>query len=407
MGEAVKLNRGDDNSLRLKTNLTIWVFYSSDRFQLHISHELGKSKHINFEMVSLHNLVVANLAQFSAPDLIFVETGPSWAQKIVELQQLEAPSAENSPEASLIVFGNENDNGALKIALRIGAADFLSDKARLEELAPMLKNVAEEKVASRDLGELYAFLNTKGGAGASTLAVNCALGLAKEFPDKVLLLDLDMQFGVVDDYLNMSSSYSVADAIANVADLDEMSLGAIVTKHKSGLHCLGFNHENSHDNYDKARHLAKLLPVLREFYAYVLVDLSRGIDRLFASVIAPANKVFLVTQQNLAAIRNTSRITKLLSFEFGMGKEQLEVVVNRYEKRQSIKVKDIEETIQSCRVHTIPNDFKTALESTNLGKPFVEHRKKSGISKAVNKLTHTLLPEEEKKKQGWFSRMFS
>ncbi|MGF1696789.1 type II secretion protein [Vibrio lamellibrachiae] len=406
MGEAVKLTRNDDNQIRLKTSLNIWVFYSSDRFQLHIGQELAKCQSISFETISLHSLVVANLAQFTAPDLIFVETGPNWAQKIVELQQYEAPAASEGYEASLIVFGNESDNGALKIALRIGAADFVSDRSEINALIPMFKNVAEEKVASRDLGQMYAFVNSKGGAGASTLALNSAITIAKEFPDKVLLLDLDLQFGVIEDYLNVSSPYSLSDAIASVPDLDEVSLASLVTKHSSGLHVLGFKHENTHDNYDKAKHINKLLPILREFYSYVIVDLSRGVDRLFAPVIAPVTKVFLITQQNLVSIKNTSRIAKLLALDFGIGTEQLEVIVNRYEKRQSIKLKDIESTILGVKVHMVPNDFKVAIESANLGRPFIEAKNKSSIAKSVAEFTLTMMPESEQK-QGWFKSLFS
>lgn len=196
----MKLSMNEENTLRLKTNLSIWIFYSSDQFRTHISNELSHCESISFETISLHSLVVSNLSQFTPPDLIFVETGPNWAQKIVELQQYEGP-INDGHEASLIVFGNESDNGALKIALRIGAADFVSDKISFSALTPMLKSVAEDKVASRDLGELYIFLNTKGGAGASTLSMSTALNLAKARPEKVLLLDLDLQFAVIDDYL--------------------------------------------------------------------------------------------------------------------------------------------------------------------------------------------------------------
>lgn len=407
MGEAVKLTPNGDSPIRLKTNLTIWVFYSSDAFHLHISHELSKCQSVNFEMISFHGLVVANLAHFSPPDLIFVETGPNWAQKIVELQQYEAPeSQESAHEASLIVFGNENDNGALKIALRVGAVDFISDKAVLDELVPLLRNIAEEKVASRNLGELIVFMNTKGGAGASLLALNTAITIAKRRPDDVLLVDLDMQFGVIEDYLNIQCSYGLADAIANVADLDEVSLGSLVTKHGSGLHLLGFKRENSHENFEKVNQISKLVPILRERYPVVVIDLSRGLDRQFGSVISPATKLFLVTQQNLVAVKNTTQIIKALTFEFGIGREQMEIVVNRYEKRQSIKLKDIQDTVGSLKIHTVPNDFKVALESANLGRPFIQAKSSSSVSKSVNSLAETLLPESDEK-QGWLKRLFS
>ncbi|EKO3412798.1 AAA family ATPase [Vibrio fluvialis] len=407
MGEAVKLSRGDSSNIRLKTSLSVWVLYSSDRFKLHMMSELSKCHSISYEVISLHGVMSESFKHFSPPDLIFVETGPNWAQKVIELQNYESPEVEEDDvNTSLIVFGDESDNGALKIALRIGAADFVSDRSSLEDLIPLLKNAAEEKIAARKLGQLFVFLNTKGGSGATTIALNTAVEVALQHKNKVLLLDLDIHFGVIMDYLNINPVYSINDAIANVADLDEISLHSLVSKHSSGLHVLSFKHENHNENFDKAMQLGKLLPTLMEYYPYIFVDLSIGVDRMFSPVLSHSSKVFLVTQQNLVGIKNTSRIAKSLMLEYGISKEQIEIIVNRYEKRQQIKLKDIEQTITGVKVHMIPNDFKAAIESANLGKPVVESKKNSSITKSVIELSQTLAPEVKEKK-GWIKRLFS
>lgn len=338
MGEAVKLSRSDSNNIRLKTNLSVWVLYSSDAFKLHMMNELSLCPSLSFEVISLHGVMADSFKNFTPPDLIFVETGPNWAQKVVELQNYDGPMLEASEvSTSLIIFGDESDNGALKIALRLGAADFISDSSTINDLVPLLKNVAEEKISARKLGQLFAFLNTKGGSGATTIALNTAVEVALQNKDKVLLLDLDIHFGVVMDYLNINPAYSINDAIANVKDLDEISLHSLVSKHPSGLHVLSFKHENHNENFDKAMQMGRLLPTLLEFYPYVFVDLSSGVDRMFAPVLSQASKVFLVTQQNLVAIKNASRVTKALTLEYGIAKEQIELIVNRYEKRQQIR----------------------------------------------------------------------
>ncbi|WP_180981164.1 AAA family ATPase [Vibrio diazotrophicus] len=406
MGEAVKLSRSDSNNIRLKTNLSVWVLYSSDAFKLHMMNELSLCPSLSFEVISLHGVMADSFKSFTPPDLIFVETGPNWAQKVVELQNYDGPMLEESEvSTSLIIFGDESDNGALKIALRLGAADFMSDGSTINDLVPLLKNVAEEKISARKLGQLFAFLNTKGGSGATTIALNTAVEVALQNKDKVLLLDLDIHFGVVMDYLNINPAYSINDAIANVKDLDEISLHSLVSKHPSGLHVLSFKHENHNENFDKAMQMGRLLPTLLEFYPYVFADLSSGVDRMFAPVLSQASKVFLVTQQNLVAIKNASRITKALTLEYGIAKEQIELIVNRYEKRQQIRLKDIEQTLTGIKSHVIPNDFKAAIESANLGKPFVESRKNSSITKSVAELSQTLAPVKIKK--GWLKRLFS
>ncbi len=62
------------------------------------------------------------LKSADVPELIFVEANGNWAQKMVELQGYDL-SLEDK-DLSLVVLGDESDNGSLKIALRLGASDF-------------------------------------------------------------------------------------------------------------------------------------------------------------------------------------------------------------------------------------------------------------------------------------------
>lgn len=406
MAEALKLTTEADERPRLRTNLVVWVFYMSESFLNHITTQLKKCDNIHCESVSLMNVSLVELSKLAPPDIIFVETGEHWAQRVVELQNSETPIVPEDNEASLIVFGDEEDNRSLRVALKLGAADFLSSKSHLIDFFPILKGVADEKLSRRQMGEFIVFINSKGGSGASTLALNSALEIAAHHPEQVLLLDLDLQFGVIEDYLNISSSYSLADAIAQVGDIDESSLGGLVSKHSSGLHVLAFDHDHSHDNYEKAPQLRKLLPVLREYYQFVIVDMSRGMDRLFANVLAPATKTYIVAQQNLVSIKNAGRMIKQLSYEFGIQAPQIEVVVNRYEKRGEIGIKDMEATINGCDLHLIPNDFKVAIESANLGKPLIDVKSNSAISKGVKEFAHTMMPKQDEK-QSWIKRLFT
>ncbi|WP_117235275.1 AAA family ATPase [Vibrio maerlii] len=406
MSEAINISRHKGSGYRLRTNLIVWVIYSNENFQRHITNELNRSSSLTIETFSFKEINIGVSGQRNAPDLILIDTGEQWAKTILELQNIDLGIVSDSYEPTLVVLGDDSDSQALKLALRTGAADFISDKAELSDFFPILEGIAHEKISNRELGELLVFINTKGGSGASTLAMNTAVEMAHSNKGDVLLLDLDMQFGVTDEYLNISSPYSLVDAIDNVGDLDQESLGSFVTKHSSGLHVLGFQFGNIQDNYNKSLHIKKLLPLLREFYSYVVVDLSRGIDYVTSPVINPATRILLVTQQNLVAIKNVSRVLKLLTFEFAVSRDIVEVVVNRFESRQSIKLKDIQEAIGSTPVHAIPNDFKTALDSVNLGQPFVEGKKGSPLSKSIIKLANTVTSSEEPKKS-WIKRLFS
>ncbi len=401
----LKFDNSDYSSspLRLKTLLDVWVLYSGDEFKLHMARELVQCLGVNFELIPEEK---ANLDLFKSnnlPDLLFVQTGDGWANKISTLQHADISHDENH-EMSLIVFGSESDNESLRMALRLGASDYLADTATAHELMPLLSVIADNKISTGKLAELFIFVNTKGGAGATTIGLNSAVDIAKHTSDNVLYLDLDFHFGVAADYLNLNPLYSVVDAIDSRDDLDEMSLQGLVTKHESGLHILNFNPETRIENYEKSKQIAGLIPILRRYYRYIIVDFSQGVDGMFNSVITQASNVFLVTQQNLVAIKNASSVIRSLKYEYGIASEAMSIIVNRYEKRQQIKLKDIQSSLAGINILTIPNDFKVAIESTNLGKPFVLAKPNSLISKSIHEFCKDLCPDIQYE-QGWLDRL--
>ncbi|MCE0494320.1 AAA family ATPase [Vibrio salinus] len=391
--------------LRLKTLLDVWVLYSDDEFKLHMARELVQCLGVNFEFIPEEKVNPDLFKTNNLPDLLFVQTGHGWAQKIAKLQHADIEQDEQH-EMSLVVFGDESDNESLRMALRLGASDYLSDTASAKDLMHLLTEIAENKISTSKLAELFVFINTKGGAGATTIGLNLAVDVAMHIPENVLFLDLDSHFGVAADYLNLNPVYSVVDAIDSQEDLDEMSLQGLVTKHESGLHMLNFNPETRLENYEKSKQIAGLIPILRRYYKYIFVDFSQGIDGLFTSVLTQASNVFLVTQQNLVALKNASSVIRSLKFEYGIAAESMSIVVNRYEKKQQIKLKDIQSSLAGVNVMTIPNDFKVAIESTNLGKPFVMAKPNAVISKSIHEFSAGLCPDVQSE-QGWLDRLFS
>ncbi|WP_257880248.1 AAA family ATPase, partial [Vibrio parahaemolyticus] len=177
----------------------------TSNFKLHIADELSGCVNVNVDWIELDLFNIDLVKSKSIPDLIYIETGENWAQKVAHVYSSDS-SLQHSHTA-LIVFGDESDTASLKMALRLGATDYFSRSVELGELYPLLKSTAEEKVSNKQMGDLTLFINTKGGSGATTLATNTAIELSSYAKSKVLLIDLDMQFSDAADYLNCKPKY--------------------------------------------------------------------------------------------------------------------------------------------------------------------------------------------------------
>lgn len=306
-----------------------------------------------------------------------------------------------------MVFGDEHDTTSLKLALKLGASDYLHREVGFYELLPLLEDIANEKASSSEIGELSLFINTKGGSGATTVALNTAIALSEYSKGKVLLIDLGMQFSDAADYLNSKPKYSINDVIDAMNDLDDLSLDGLVYKHSSGVNYLCFSADNIKDNYDRATKVSALIPLLRQYYKHIIVDMSHGVEHVFQHIVAPASYVYLVMQQNVTSIKHAANYLKSLQLDHGLTGGQVRLIINRYEKKTSITIKDIEQAFPNQDLLLVPNNFSIAMECSNLGKPIVQSKKNSAIKSSLIDISHQLEEPADKQTQSWLGKLFS
>lgn len=330
---------------------------------------------------------LANVTQ--TPDVLILHVAAGWTEA---LRTLAARPAERRPP--LIVIGSLADTVDLRLAMQAGARDMLSEPLIPRDLVAAIKRLQRDRRSSSDavVSPIIAFLNAKGGCGATLLACNVAHAQAALAGHHVALLDLDLQFGAIPLYFDLFPKRGLLQALENIDGLDEAALGAYAVRHESGLDILGAAAEDSlpvdaEINTDRLR---KLLDILARQHDQLVVDLPRRIDPATTMILDRANRIVLVVQQSVAVLRDAGRLMSCLRRDLAISADRIVMVVNRYDKHAAITPSDIQRTLSVNELSLIPNDYRTVSESIDTGRPLLVHARARAITKSVIQLQERL-----------------
>jgi len=339
------------------------------------------------------------------PDLLILHLSERWEGELKEL--MSHSSTERPP---VLVIGDMHNHEIMRLAMQAGARDFLTEPVDNDELIRMLQQIEGEKTqfefASK--GNMTAIINAKGGSGASLLACNLAHMMQVISAQQTILLDFDMQFGSLAQYLDMKPENGVAEALKVVDELDSTALNAYLLTHISGLRVMGATTNTIRlPNQTPEHQIEMLLELLLKHCNQLVVDLPRMIDRTAMAIFQHCNQVVVVVQQDFINMKDAIHMINLLRNELGVLDEQIVVAVNRYDKSSQITLEDIEESLNTKHLVTVPNDYRHALESLNKGEPIYSVAKRCPLSRSLEELQHNLVNGFPEQSKGLITNLFS
>lgn len=316
------------------------------------------------------------------PDVVILHLSHLWRE---ELESFIARPAERRP--ALILVSATHDMPVMRLALQAGARDVLPAPPATSDVLQALERVAQERRPStRHAGaKIAAFVNAKGGCGATLLACNVAHMLTVESKKRTALIDLDLQFGAAPLYLDLYPKRGVAQAAENLAGLDEVALDGYFTRHASGLNVLSHAVDDPVSIVNLPAAAAdQLISIAARSHDHVIIDLPRRAEPMTGAVISRAHQVVVVLQQSVTALRDAARLLQWLRGDLGVTRDQLTIVLNRFDKRAPITVEDIQKALGGeFQAVLVPNDFQSASECVNTGTPLLAYARGAGITRAV------------------------
>jgi pilus assembly protein CpaE len=235
------------------------------------------------------------------------------------------------------------------------------------------------------------FFSPKGGVGTTTIAVNVALALTQRLgPDRVVIIDLDLQWGQVATHLNLRPAASIADLVQDEAGLsDPEGMRSYVTRHDSGLNLIAAPLAPDQFAIVQASHVGRMLATARDT---VVVDGGSALDERTRVLLSQAEQVVLPMYPEIAALKAMHSLLDTMNETGGVG-GTITFVLNHLFAREMLRVRDIENTLAARVAVELPHDPMVYLKAVNEGVPVVLGAPHSQAAERLLALTSTLSGE--------------
>jgi pilus assembly protein CpaE len=303
----------------------------------------------------------------ASPDLVIVDLRRDALLMMPTIERLRAAS----PGAGIFAIALVADSDLILQSMRAGANEFFTWPPSNEAFHGAIRRTAgrqESATGAKPGAKTLVFFGAKGGAGTTTLAVNCGVELARLSKRPTVIVDLKPGLGEVALFLGVRQRYSILDALDNLHRLDHEFLRELVVKHKSGLEILaGSDHFDRPGAADVAA-IEELFRLLALQYEFIVVDAGSQINSCAVAALFAADTMFLVANPDVPSVRNAQRLLDRVR-QLGACGERVRVLLNRAAEPYQIAPKQIEAAIGHPIHHTFPSDYKTVSAALNSGVP--------------------------------------
>ena len=307
----------------------------------------------------------------------------------------------------LVVVAPANDVEARIAFLEAGADDVIAAgfaiselEARVEALLIRTGRAQPQGSDGRGASRLVTFFSPKGGVGTTTVAVNSAILLAGGHSTtpgqggRVLLIDLDLQFGQVATHLNLSPRYDIADLCRDDQALRDPVLAAsYLTPHASGVSVLAAPSNPEADFRVSLDQVEDVVRVLKPAFDHVLVDCGSRLDARTLWMLEQADAHVFVIFPEIAALRAATLMLGFLA-EAATLRAATHLVINHIFPKELLKTRDVENLLKAAPAAEIPYTEVDMVRAVNQGVPVVTSRPGSPASRALQTLAVAIVGSE-------------
>ncbi len=249
-------------------------------------------------------------------------------------------------------------------------------------------STAAEKPVETKQGQVIALFSPKSGSGKSILAANLAAGLTKITGGKVLLIDLDLQFGDLGFMLPLKPKHTIADLVEKTADKCQ-DIKDFVVDHALGFSVLPAPKKPEQSELVNSTHLRNMVGAARGIYDYIILDTHSMFHDLTINSLDIADLVLLMMVPNMNHLKNTVVCLQVME-NLKYPKEKIKLLLNRCNCERGMTREALEGGLKRPIDFMISDDFQNVSELIEHQKTVYEITADSPYRDDMNKLIETL-----------------
>ncbi|WP_134687245.1 AAA family ATPase [Brevibacillus migulae] len=328
----------------------------------------------------------------------------TYSYYLVDQNTLEpGDSVRVSSTSILIGLIHEASFENARMWMKNGAFDVILIPHELDALKTILEKTSELIRLNRmellhdDVGggRVSAFYSAKGGSGKTMVASMFAQCLKVNHEKRVILIDLNAQYGGVEAVFGIDPIRSYYDLRPVIKELSLTHiLNVSVNDQTTGVQIL-----LGPANPEKAEQLpeeliSKVIRICRANFDHVVLDLPSAFNPISYTGLQEATDIYYLLTPESMAIRSLKQATTLFR-RFHLGnKEKLSIIVNRKHRKSELTEKDIARLVDIPIAGTIQSDYFAIQPTINMGRPFYRKKKekvRTKVSLDVRKIVEKVM----------------
>lgn len=304
------------------------------------------------------------------------------------------------PQVRVIMMSVQHESEYLKKAMLAGAKAYIMKPVNMDELIDTIKTTYERyqfldksvaPTTSTHNAHVISFFSAKGGVGKSMIALNTAVLIHEKFKKKVLLMDLDLQFGDIALMVNKQNEMTIKEMFDDSPINSFEDIQPYLYSYKPGCDMLFAPKDPESAEYISKEHTKSIIELLKKHYDVIIFDTGVNYDEITLNALDISEHVIIVTNLEVTGLKNTKMSLKVMQ-SLNYDTSKVKIVVNMMNDKFGVTKGNVQKAFSYDILAYLPEDIKLVRNSINTGVPIVAS-KNSSLYKPLLGMIQSIIKE--------------